>query len=340
MNLTLPTNVFSHFSNEIQPKPWRSLFEITLTLALLLTCLISFYITSHYSTLLPILLIIPTSLLFTRLFILQHDLGHGSLFKSKKANDFWGNILGALVITPYYYWRKSHMIHHASGGNLDKRPWIGDINVMTVNEYEQLSPSKKFLYRVSRNPLVMFFLGSIFIFMIDQRFYFNAKKSKTQFKKKEFYSVLMTNLVIILLSTIAIKFLGLRFFLEGILIPLWLGGVVGIYLFYVQHNFRDKYVASNEKWSIEDSALKGSSFYYLPQPLRWFTADIGYHHVHTFLPKIPFYHLKRAHENNEFFQVAPKFSLRHMRQLLSLKLFDESRGQMISWKEYYSCSAS
>jgi omega-6 fatty acid desaturase (delta-12 desaturase) len=149
-----------------------------------------------------------------------------------------------------------------------------------------------------------------------------------------------TNVAIIILYGSVIALLGIKFYLLGIFLPQVLGGVFGIYLFYVQHNFKNRYFVSDNEWNLQDSALKGSTFYNLPQPLRWLTANIGYHHIHTLVPRIPFYRLNQCHEENHFFHDAPQFGLKDMPELISLKLYDEESGQMITWKEYKLLTSS
>lgn len=322
------------FSRYATPNNWRSAVEVFFSLSLLFIGLTGLYFALQKEIWSLLILILPVSFLFTRLFILQHDLAHGNLFQKEIYNHILGNILGIMVLTPFYLWRKAHMIHHASGGNADKRPWIGDIDILTVNEYNAKGRLAKLAYRIHMNPLVLFLLGSIYVFMVEHRFCKHTYRNNKAFGRKERWSIWGTNIAIILLCVGIVAWLGTKFLLFAILIPLWLGGTIGIYLFYVQHNFKDKYIAPSQKWNLEDSALKGSTFYNLPQPLKWLTANIGYHHVHTLVPRIPFYRLPRCHQENDFFKSAPKFSLKDLPELISLKLYDEANNMMLSWKEY------
>lgn len=314
----------------IVPNHWRSVAEILLTIILLLLGVSTLYVAIQNSIWILFLLILPLGLLYSRLFILLHDLGHGNLFKKKKHNDTVGVILGVILLTPYYFWKKAHSIHHASGGNIDRRPWVGDIKLLSVQEYKEKSRRAKLLYRLYRNPFVMFFLGSIYVFMIDHRF---CSKRKG-FGRKEAWSVKVTNIASILLYGSIILLMGIKFFLLAILLPQWLGGAFGILLFYIQHNFKNRYFTSTKNWNLRDSALKGSTFYDFPQPLSWLTANIGYHHIHTLLPRIPFYRLPQCHKEYAFFHIAPKFGLKDLSTMVSLKLYDEKNEQMITWKEY------
>ncbi|HAT1978678.1 TPA: fatty acid desaturase [Legionella pneumophila] len=320
-----------HVYEYITPNSWRSIAEILATILLLLLGLTTLNFAMKNSIwLLFMIIVISLSLLYSRLFILQHDLGHGNLFKNRKYNNAVGVIIGIILLTPYYFWRKAHAIHHVSGGNADRRPWIGDIDLLSVKEYRKKNWWEKLLYRLYRNPFIMFCFGSIYVFMIEHRF---CRKRKG-FGRKEAQSVLTTNIAIIILYGSIISLLGIKFYLLAILLPQWLGGVFGIYLFYIQHNFKNRYFVSAKYWNLQDSALLGSTFYDFPQPIRWLTANIGYHHIHTLMPRIPFYRLPQCHKENVFFHIAPTFRLKDMPKMISLKLYDEKNKKMITWKEY------
>lgn len=320
--------------------PWRSSFEILSTLAVLafMVIVMQFLLSTHMA--LAVLWLIPTGLTFTRVFVVMHDLSHRAMYRNRRVNDVLGSILGVLVMTPYFIWQKSHYVHHQEGGNTDRRPWLGDINVKTVREYNALSPAARFRYRLYRNPLVMFILGSVYVFMFDQRFSKSRYAEHKTFTKRERYSIWLTNIAIVFLYGAIIYTLGLTFYLYAVFIPQWIGGAVGVYLFYSQHNFRKKYFVNNEQWNIVDSALEGSSFHDVGYPLRWFTADIGYHHVHTLIPQIPFYRLAECHHANPVLQNAPRLTLRDLPDVISLKLFDEDSHQMITWGEYQQLAKS
>ncbi|HFD6613563.1 TPA: fatty acid desaturase, partial [Legionella pneumophila] len=211
-----------HVYEYITPNSWRSIAEILATILLLLLGLTTLNFAMKNSIwLLFMIIVISLSLLYSRLFILQHDLGHGNLFKNRKYNNAVGVIIGIILLTPYYFWRKAHAIHHVSGGNADRRPWIGDIDLLSVKEYRKKNWWEKLLYRLYRNPFIMFCFGSIYVFMIEHRF---CRKRKG-FGRKEAQSVLTTNIAIIILYGSIISLLGIKFYLLAILLPQWLGGV-------------------------------------------------------------------------------------------------------------------
>ena len=319
----------------ITPSNWRSTAEILVTLSLLFIGLWGIQLTltgGHW--LFYALAIVPVGLLFTRVFVMVHDLTHRTLYKKGWVNDVVGSILGVLVLTPFYLWRKVHLVHHKEGGNTDKRPWLGDLNVQTVREYQARTPLNKFRYRLYRNPFIMFCLGSIYVFMVDQR---RSKKSTPEhpvFGRKERLSVIGTNIGILVFFGAITAWMGVKFLVLGMLIPLWLSGIMGIYLFYVQHNFRNKYFVPNTEWNLRDSAVKGSSFHDIPSILMWLTANIGYHHVHTLSTRIPFYRLPSCHHNETLFEETPRVTLRDLPTVLSYKLYDEDKKEMITWREY------
>lgn len=198
----------------VQTNNWRGPIEIILTLTLLIFAIFTLYeaISTNYWPL--FILVVPLSFLFVRLFILQHDLGHGNLFKKKKYNDWVGILTGIVIFTPYYYWQKAQAIHHVSGGNRDRRPWAGDIELLTVREYRAKSRWDKFLYQLYRNNIVMFFLGSIYVFLIDHRFF----RKRKGFGRREWLSIIVTNIGIVILYGPLIALGGIKFFLIAILL--------------------------------------------------------------------------------------------------------------------------
>lgn len=270
------------------------------------------------------------SLFLPRVFLIQHDCGHGSFFKSKWANDALGSLCGVLSFTPYYYWRKTHAIHHASSGDLSRRG-IGDVYTLTVKEYLNLSSYERFKYRCYRNPILFFILGPLYLFFIQFRFPF----PESRHWPKERASVWWTNLGIALILLGAWFAFGLYGPLIIALIAA-LAAPIAVWLFYVQHQFEEAYWAPHENWDFEQAALQGSTFYNLPAILHWFTANIGFHHIHHLSPRIPNYRLQDCHEKNPKFQQVPTLTLRASFSTVFLKLWDEDQKRLIRFKDVQS----
>ena len=276
---------------------------------------------------LTLLLSIPTAGFLVRLFIFQHDCGHGSFFPSRRANDKVGFILGVLMLTPYKYWQRTHAIHHGTSGDLDRRSF-GDIETLTVDEYLELSPGKRFGYRVYRSLFVLLAIGPAFQFLIKHRLPFDIPRSW----KREWSSVLWTNVVALGLLLLAWKLIGLQKFLLVQLPITLIAGAAGMWLFYIQHQFEDTYWERHEVWSFHQAGIEGSSFYDLPRILHWFTGNIGFHHIHHLASRVPNYKLKRCfREVSELHQVT-RLSIWRSLQCSRLKLWDETTGKLVSFR--------
>ncbi|MEO0448281.1 MAG: fatty acid desaturase [Verrucomicrobiota bacterium] len=262
--------------------------------------------------------------LLVRIFIIFHDCGHGSFFPSKRANDFWGFITGLLSFTPYHHWKWEHSVHHATTGHLDRRG-IGDIWTMTVEEYLGASSWKRFTYRLARNPLVLFVIAPLFIFLVQHRF--ALPKANARAKR----SVWITNLA---LGAMAVG-LSLWFgFLPWLLIQLAVlavAGSIGVWLFYVQHQFEDAYWEHAKEWNHFDASMKGSSYYQLPKVLQWFTGNIGFHHLHHLSSRIPNYHLERCHFSDPMFQEVEPLTMWASLKTISYRLWDEESKKLITF---------
>lgn len=265
------------------------------------------------------------ALFLVRLFILFHDCVHGSLFAKQGLNTFFGLTLGLLVFTPFEDWRFSHLRHHASYADLDARGF-GDIWTLTKVEYEQASAAKRLAYRLYRNPVVLFGLGALFSFLL--RYRLPTRKAK----RRERVSVLFTNLLIISVVLLAAGTIGWRTYLLVQLPVLWMAGAVGVWLFYVQHQFEGVYWARRRDWSALRAAMDGSSFYRLPPVLRWFSANIGYHHVHHLNARIPNYRLKQCCEAIPALTDKPALTLRQSLSGIRLKLWDEERKELVGFE--------
>ena len=277
-----------------------------------------------YSYVWTLLLTIPASAFLVRLFILFHDCVHNSFFRSKRSNTFFGYLLGVLVFTSFEDWRFTHLRHHGTYANLDSRGF-GDIWTMTLKEYENSSPIKQLRYRLYRNPIILVGLGALFNFLFYNRI------PDLRVKRKERMSVLFTNLLIIAVAMAAAQIMGLRTYVLIQLPVLWLAGSAGIWLFYVQHQFEGGYWARKEEWDPLRAAMEGSSFYNLPTVLRWFSGNIGYHHIHHLNPMIPNYHLKQCFDSVPELRAKEPLTVKQSLRSHRLKLWDENLKNMVAF---------
>jgi omega-6 fatty acid desaturase (delta-12 desaturase) len=261
-----------------------------------------------------------------RTFIVFHDCSHGSFLPWRRANVWLGTLCGVLVLSPFVLWRHDHAVHHASAGDLDRRG-IGDVPMLTVEEYHAKAPRARLAYRLFRCPAVMFGIGPIVAMIIGPRLISrNAPRRMIR-------SVLGTDLAIGVLAAALIYWIGIPDLLLIWGPPALIAGALGIWLFYVQHQFEDVYWRRSERWSYADAALRGSSFLRLPAPLRFATGNIGYHHVHHLAVRIPNYNLKRAHDENPVFDRVPVLTIRQGLHAPSLKLWDEHAGRMVTFAQ-------
>jgi len=275
---------------------------------------------------LTLLLAIPTAGFLVRIFIFFHDCGHNSFLPSTRANRTLGFWLGILVFTPGEQWWKSHAIHHATSGNLDRRG-VGDVTTLTVEEYLKLSPLGQLGYRLFRHPLVMFGLGPLFMFLIKHRI------PAPRFGKRETMSVVWSNLAIIALGTGLSLLMGFKNYVLIQLPVIWLGGMAGIWMFYVQHQFESSYWARHPEWEYVASAFEGASYYRLPKVLQWFTGNIGFHHIHHLSPKVPNYELEKAYNSAEVLRHPLTLTIRESIRTIPLTLIDEANDHMITFRE-------
>ncbi|MCP8969970.1 fatty acid desaturase [Ectobacillus ponti] len=259
-----------------------------------------------------------------RMFIIFHDCCHYSFFKSRTANKVLGTITGILTLFPYHQWQHDHAVHHATSGNLDKRG-VGDIWMLTVDEYLAATPMTKLAYRIYRNPFVMFVLGPIYVFVIKNRF--NRKGARMN----ERLNTYLTNVVIVAIVALLCYLLGWQSFLlvQGTIF--WISGAAGIWLFYVQHTFEDSYFEEDERWEYVLAAVEGSSFYKLPKLLQWLTGNIGFHHVHHLSPRVPNYKLEAAHYNTADLAHVPTVTLATSLQSLKFRLWDEESNNFVGF---------
>jgi omega-6 fatty acid desaturase (delta-12 desaturase) len=260
-----------------------------------------------------------------RVFIIFHDCGHGSYFKSRAANDAVGFFTGVLTFTPYYQWRWDHALHHATSGHLDKRG-TGDLWTLTVQEYLESSRWRRFAYRLARNPIVLFVIAPLYVLLIKHRFP-SAKDNK-----RERHSVYAMNVAILGMAAALSLVIGLKAYLLIQLIALAVAGSVGFWLFYVQHQFEGVYWERGDQWDYTAAALRGSSFYKLPKVLQWFSGNIGYHHIHHLSSRIPNYHLEQCHQAHEMFRQVRPVTLFSSLKSLTFRFWDEKRKQLVGYR--------
>lgn len=259
-----------------------------------------------------------------RTFIIFHDCGHGSFFRSRKANDFWGTITGLFTFTPYHRWRYQHAVHHATSGDLDRRGH-GDIWTLTVQEYLESSRWKKFAYRLARNPIVLFVIAPLYVFLIHERFV------SSKATRQEKVSVHSTNLMLLAILVVMWNMIGLKAYLLVMMPTIMVGAASGVWLFYVQHQFEGAYWERRGDWDYVTAALKGSSFYKLPKILQWFSGNIGFHHIHHLSPSIPNYNLERCHKEEPLFQQVKPVTLFASLKSLTFRLWDERRQKLVGF---------
>lgn len=288
------------------------------------------YLSLDYAYWLTILLAIPNAFFLVRIFIIQHDCGHQSFFKSRKTNNLFGTISSFFSLIPYQYWARSHNFHHAHNGQFENRD-IGDITTLTVKEYQELSPSGKFKYRLYRSPLVMFLIGPIYYLLIHNRL------PLIQFKgwEKERQSLIFNNILLISIYILMGYLLGWKAFLLVQAPIIVFFAVIAIWFFYVQHQHNPNYKQWKENWEYLLAAIKGSSYYKLPKIFHWLTGNIGYHHIHHLSSLIPSYNLPKCNMENPIFEkYAYKMTFKDSLKCIFHKLWDEETQRMISFKEF------
>jgi omega-6 fatty acid desaturase (delta-12 desaturase) len=310
------------------PQDSRSLFELAVTAApfVLLWGLTWTLLGAGY--VLGILLAIPAGGFLLRLFLIQHDCGHGAFFRRQWSNDWIGRILGVLTFTPYDYWRRSHAVHHATTGNLDARG-VGDVDTLTVAEFQALSFGGRFRYRVYRHPLVLFGFGPAYLFLLRHRLPVGMMRGGWQ----PWLSVMGTNVSIAAIAGTLIWAMGFKLFLL-IHLPITLvAASLGVWFFYVQHQFERTHWDAKEEWSFHSAALHGSSHYDLPGVLRWLTANIGVHHVHHLASRVPFYRLQEVLREVPVLAQVSRVTLRDSIGAVRLVLWDERKRRLVTFAE-------
>ena len=307
-----------------KPAMWRGVWQVSNTLLPYAALWYVIYLSLGISYWLTVPLVLVAGGFLVRIFIIFHDCGHGSFFRSTLANDVLGTVSGILCFTPYYHWRWEHAVHHATSGDLDRRG-TGDVWTLTVEEYLQASRWKRFAYRLARNPFVLFVLAPLFLFLIRERFP-NPKAGL-----RERFSVYATNLGLVLMAVGLSSVFGWRAYLVIQVALVMIAGSAGIWLFYVQHQFEGVYWERGEEWDYAKAALEGSSYYKLPKVLQWFSGNIGFHHIHHLSPRIPNYHLEKCHEAEPLFHRVKPVTLLSSLKSFSFRLWDEQRRRMVGF---------
>jgi len=310
------------------PRLSRGLFELAVTaIPFALIWYAMYWADVHGHTALYWLLLPFAVGFLVRLFLIQHDCGHGAFFPGQRANDWLGRCLGVLTLTPYAHWRRAHALHHATSGNLDRRG-VGDIDTLTVAEYRARPPWKRWRYRLYRNPLLMFGIGPAFVFLLMNRVpagFFAAWR--------HWASTIGTDVAIVLGAILMSHWIGFGPFMRVHVPIMVLSASVGGWLFYVQHQFENTYWIRGEKWNVRDASLQGSSHYDLPLVLRWFTANIGMHHAHHLCSRIPFYRLPLAMKRQPELQSAGRLTLLKSFRCIRLALWDEASQRLVSFRQ-------
>ncbi|MGE0766218.1 MAG: fatty acid desaturase [Hyphomicrobiaceae bacterium] len=306
----------------------RSLTEIAITVIPLALLWLGAWWALSVSWVLTLIITVPAAGLLVRLFLIQHDCGHGAFFENRQVNDWIGRVVGVFTLTPYDVWRRSHAIHHASSGNLDRRG-IGDLETLTIAEYRAMSVLQKLTYRLYRNPVIMFGVGPAWLFLLGHR----VPTGKLRRYWDAWFSAMSTNLAIAVFSGLMIWIIGVPAFLMVHLPIVMMAASIGVWLFYVQHQFEETYWAETPSWSMKEAALHGSSHYDLPQPLRWFSANIGIHHVHHLMSRIPFYRLPDVLDAHPELAGIGRITLAESFRTVGLKLWDEDKRRLVSFRE-------
>jgi acyl-lipid omega-6 desaturase (Delta-12 desaturase) len=311
------------------PSALRGIFELAVTvIPFALAWFLMYWALTHGNMWLYGLLLLPASGLLVRLFLIQHDCGHRAFFASRKANDWLGRLISILTLTPYDHWRRAHSIHHATSGNLARRG-VGDVDTLTVAEYLARPRWHRLRYRAYRHPAVMFGIGPFFLFVLQNRLPAGFMRDGWL----PWVSTMATNVAVAAVAGLLIWAIGFQAFLLVHAPVLLLGAVAGVWLFYVQHQFERTYWAKRETWNVHEAGLRGSSHYDLPAVLRWFTANIGVHHVHHLSSQIPYYRLPQVlHDHPELRNVG-RLTLLQSFKCIRLVLWDEESRRLISFKE-------
>ncbi len=310
------------------PSPARSIVELVITVAPLVLLWFLIWATLDLGYWLGLLLALPAAGFLVRLFMIQHDCGHGAFFRLRRTNDWVGRVIGVLTLTPYDFWRRTHAVHHSTSGNLDRRG-IGDIDTLTVREYLARSRWGRLRYRLYRHPAVMFGLGPAYLFILQHRLPVGLMRGGWQ----PWLSTMATNAAIAVIVAAMIWLIGIGPFLLVHLPIMLLAASAGVWLFYIQHQFETTVWARDGAWNLQEAALHGSSHYALPGPLRWFTANIGVHHIHHLCSRIPCYRLPLVLRDHPDLEAIGRLTLFQSVRCARLVLWDDGRQRLVSFRE-------
>lgn len=308
-----------------EPNRLRSWVELAITIGPFLLLWALAWWSLSYSYWLTLAISLFNAAFLLRLFAIQHDCGHGAFFKNRSVSDWLGRVIGVLTLTPYDVWRRSHSIHHNSSGNLARRG-MGDVYTMSVAEYRDLSPANRLLYRLYRHPIILFGLGPGYLFLLQNRLPLGFMATG-----KYWLSAMSTNAGIFAGLGVILYFGGLMPILLIFLPTTLLAATAGVWLFYVQHQFETTYWEDDPAWQLHEAALHGSSHYVMPSVLRWFTANIGIHHVHHLYSRIPFYRLPEVLRDHETLATGNRMTIRESLANARLHLWDEETKTLLSF---------
>jgi omega-6 fatty acid desaturase (delta-12 desaturase) len=310
-----------------EPDSVRGGFELAVTAVPFVVIWTLMWVSLYFGYWIGLVGVIPAAGLLVRLFMIQHDCGHGSFFRGRLANDWVGRVIGVMTLTPYGYWRHNHALHHASSGNLDQRGF-GDIDTLTVREFFARSGWSRMLYRLYRHPIVMFGVGPIYLFILRHRLPIGMMRDGW----KPWLSTMGTNAAVAILVAGMMSLVGVGPFLLVHLPITILASSIGVWLFYVQHQFEHTSWSHDEAWSFHEAALHGSSYYHLPVVLRWFTANIGVHHIHHLSSRIPCYRLSDVLRDHPQLAAVGRITMLQSLWCVRLTLWDEDRRRLVSFR--------
>ena len=314
--------------NYRQPSNWRAIAEIAITIVPLVALWALVWLTLDISYWLSGVLAVMAAGFLVRLFMIQHDCSHGAFFRQRIVNDWVGRVIGVLTLTPHDFWRRTHALHHATSGNLDRRGF-GDVNTLTVREYRSMSFWGRLYYRLYRHPLILFGVGPAYLFFLQHRIPVGLMRSGWE----PWVSAMATNVAIAVAAVGIILLIGVKTFLIVHLPIVLLAASAGVWLFYVQHQYEYTVWQKEREWTFHEAALHGSSYYDLPGFLRWLTANIGMHHIHHLCSRIPYYRLPKVLNDHPELRDIGRLTLLESIGCVRLALWDEAQSRLVSFRE-------